>query len=102
MAVQILKEIPIQTFEDFIQKYHFEEISRAEFNLLKNRRRPLRRFLGTALYGYRTDSRITGITTIYFFAINTKAYRTELQGALTLLWNDMLTLIENEKFYTNA
>lgn len=102
MTVQILKEIPIQTFENFIQKYHFEEISRAEFNLLKKHRRPLRRFFETALYGYRTDSRITGITTIYFFEIHTKAYRTELQGALTLLWNDMLTLIKNKKFYPNA
>lgn len=102
MTIQILKDKPIKTFDDFLQKYHFEEISRAEFNLLKNRRKPLRRFLGTKLYGYRTDSRLTGITTIYFFEVNTKAYRTELQGALTMLWNDMLSLIEEGKFHTQA
>lgn len=67
MTVQILKEdAQIKSFDEFLKKYQFREISYEEFKMLTEKRRPLRKHEGIKLYGYRMDSRLTGIAMRYF------------------------------------
>lgn len=102
MTIPIIRDKPVKTFTDFLKKYNFKEIDRETFNLLKSRRRPLRSRLGTKLYGYRMDSRLSGTTSLYFFEVSTKTYKTELKGALPMIWDDMLVLMEEGRFHTDA
>ena len=44
MTVQILKEdAQIKSFDEFLKKYQFREISYEEFKMLTEKRRPLRK-----------------------------------------------------------
>lgn len=94
MTVQILKEdAQIKSFDEFLKKYQFREISYEEFKMLTEKRRPLRKHEGIKLYGYRMDSRLTGIAMRYFFLAGTKAYIATLaSGSTNILFEDLKVL----------
>lgn len=100
MTVRIIKPKPIQTCEDFLEEFQFKEIPYQEFKILTKKLRPLRQHTGTKLYGFRSDSRIKGISTTYLIMINTKTFKTTLAaGATNIIWQEITKLKETGKWY---
>ena len=100
MKPRIIKETPVKTFEEFIEKYKFKEIPRQQF-ISMDRKRPLRKLGEIKLYGYRSQGGIEGILTTYYFEINTKAFMNVVSaGSLNMIWNDIVRLRKEGKFVT--
>lgn len=103
MTVRILRDAPVESFPDFLGKYHFQEIPLIEFRLLKGTRRPLRTRDGFQLYGFRTDSRLTGTGTTYFFRLGTKFYKSSIgNGSTNILWSGLMSLYESGRLYAET
>ena len=99
MTVKIIKKTPIESINDFLSEYYFHEISYEEFRMLTKDRRPLRRYKGFKLYGYRSDSKLTGTVTTYFFMIICHAFKSTLAaGSTDILFEELKTLLEANDF----
>lgn len=97
MKIKIIKPAPIKSLDNFLTEYHFQKIPYEEFNIQTENRHPLRQHKNFTLYGYQSDSRLTGINTTYFLQIQDHTYKSTLSpGSTKILFNELKNLLETE------